>query len=604
MRLLRKAYRAGYTPPPDLTVSEWAEENRMLSPEASAAPGRWYTVGYQGGIMDALNEPSVETIVVMSSAQIGKTEIELNIAGYYIDQDPSPILVVHPTVEMGMAWSKDRLATMLRDTPCLKSKVKDPRARDSGNTTMHKVFPGGHITVAGSNSPAGLASRPIRVVLADEVDRWPESAGSEGDPLKLAFKRTTTFWNRKRIVVSTPTIAGKSRIESMFSESDQRRYFVPCPHCESFQTLKWPQVHYSPDDYFSAVYACEECGAELTDADLNGMVRRGEWRATAPCRGIAGFHINELYSPWRSLADTVADFLEAERAGKEAMQVWVNTSLGEPYEPEVKAAVSESHILKYRSDTARNLVPPDTARIGLVVDTQQAGFYYQVWAFGYAPEVSMHCLRHGIVESFGDIEGLITTPFLDHEGRESRIASGLIDSGGTRQGWQKHSRTVEVYSWCAKNRLIMPHKGLPGRTGDLITYKSVATFPNSNKPIPGGLKRANIRVDMFKDELSRRLHMEPDDRGSLSFHAEIDEAFARHYSAEYMDEAGDWVHDRKRGRNDYWDCTVYALALREIIKLRIPRRVAEEVKVETAQPKGFVGYTGRSFVNGGKKWGL
>ena len=158
------------------------------------------------GVMDAVSDPTVRQVVVMSAAQVGKTEVLLNMIGFHVDQDPAPILVVQPTLSMAQAFSKDRLAPMLRDTPNLKGKVRDPRSRDSGNTTLHKVFPGGHVTIAGANSAAGLASRPVRIVLCDEVDRYPSSAGTEGDPIRLAAKRATTFWNAKVVTVSTPTV--------------------------------------------------------------------------------------------------------------------------------------------------------------------------------------------------------------------------------------------------------------------------------------------------------------------------------------------------------------------------------------------------------------
>ncbi len=188
---LRKAIRSQIykrlKPPPKLTISEWADQFRKLSPESSAEPGSWNTsrAEYQRGIMDALSDPSIETVVVMSSAQVGKTEILNNAIGYFISQDPSPMLVVQPTLDMAQTWSKDRLAPMLRDTPILGGLVKDPRARDSGNTTLHKIFPGGHVTACGANSPSSLASRPVRNVFFDEVDRFPVSAGSEGDPVGL-----------------------------------------------------------------------------------------------------------------------------------------------------------------------------------------------------------------------------------------------------------------------------------------------------------------------------------------------------------------------------------------------------------------------------------
>src|SRR3990172_3045650 len=228
-------------PPPKLTVSQWADRHRKLSPESSAEPGQWFTsrAEYQRGIMDAVSDPPIQTVVVMSSAQVGNTEIINNVIGFHIHQAPAPILIVQPTIEMAEVWSKDRLAPMLRDTPVLKGLVKDPRSRDSGNTLRQKSFPGVQIAMAGANSAASLASRPVRLVGMDEVDRFPPSAGTEGDPVKLAIKPTPNFWNRKVILTSTPTTKGASRIEAAWEESDQRIYEVPCPVCGSFQVLLW-----------------------------------------------------------------------------------------------------------------------------------------------------------------------------------------------------------------------------------------------------------------------------------------------------------------------------------------------------------------------------
>jgi len=267
--------------------------------------------------MDALGDPTVEAVVIMSSAQIGKTEIINNVVGYHIHLDPAPILLLQPTLEMAEAWSKDRFAPMLRDTRALHGLVRDPRSRDSGNTLLHKRFPAGHITMAGANSPASLASRPIRLVLCDEVDRYPVSAGAEGDPVSLARKRSTTFWNRKLLLTSTPTIKGASRIESAFEQSDQRRYHVGCPHCGEYQVLKWQQVRWNTDPQkegdekhqpATAVYVCETNGCIITDADKPDMLKSGRWIADAPFSGTAGFHINELYSPWVTFAQMVTEF--------------------------------------------------------------------------------------------------------------------------------------------------------------------------------------------------------------------------------------------------------------------------------------------------------
>jgi phage terminase large subunit GpA-like protein len=231
-----------------------------------------------------------------------KTELLLNGLGFYISHDPSPILVLQPTLEMAQAFSKDRLATMLRDTPCLKNKVRDPRSRDSGNTTLHKSFPGGHVTIAGSNSPSSLASRPIRIIFCDEIDRYPASAGSEGDPVSLARKRSATFHNRKCVLTSTPTIRGASRIETAYEQSDQRRYFVPCPDCGAQDSLKWANVRWPENRPREAVYVCEHCGSAWDDVTRQQAIRRGEWLATAPFNGVAGFHLSGLYSPGHLLA--------------------------------------------------------------------------------------------------------------------------------------------------------------------------------------------------------------------------------------------------------------------------------------------------------------
>ena len=218
-----------WQPPPDLQVDQWADSYRKLSSESSAEAGQWRTdrVPFQREIMQVINDPSVEEVVFIKSAQVGATEILLNTIGYYIDQEPSTILCIQPSLSMAQAFSKDRLAPMLRDTPNLKNKVKDARTRDAENTTMHKKFSGGSISLVGANSASGLASRPIRILLCDEVDRYPASAGTEGDPISLGRKRTTTFWNRKIILTSTPTIKGLSRIEKAYAESDKRVYKVP-----------------------------------------------------------------------------------------------------------------------------------------------------------------------------------------------------------------------------------------------------------------------------------------------------------------------------------------------------------------------------------------
>ena len=313
LRLFHEVAQA-VAPPPVLTVSQWADSYRKLSPEAAAEPGQWNTdrAPYQREILDSINDPETEEVVIMSSAQVGKTELILNVIGYYIDYDPAPILVVQPTLDMAQAFSKDRLAPMIRDTPALNGKVKDSKSRDSGNTILHKKFPGGHITMAGANSPASLASRPIRIVLMDETDRYPSSAGTEGNPIKLAEKRTNTFWNRKKIKVSTPTIKGESQIESEFLSGSQEEWCVPCPCCGKLQPYEWGRIHFS-----DVTMECKFCGEHISEVDWKQQ--KGEYIAKYPeRRRKRSFHLNELASPWKHWEEIIRDFQEAN---KESMTI-------------------------------------------------------------------------------------------------------------------------------------------------------------------------------------------------------------------------------------------------------------------------------------------
>jgi phage terminase large subunit GpA-like protein len=313
---------------------------------------------------------------------VGKTELINNVVGYHIHQDPAPMLVVQPTLEMAQTWSKDRLAPAVRDTPVLASRIKDPRSRDSGNTTLHKVFAGGHVTACGANSPSSLASRPCRLILCDEVDRYPPSAGTEGDPVSLAKKRSTTFWNRKIILVSTPTEKNHSRIEQAYQESDQRKYFVKCPECEEDQVLRWANVHWEKDKPGTANYVCEHCGCFWDDAKRFRAIRYGKWKPTADGDGkTAGFHLSGLYSPWTPLEDSVRDFLASKRDPMR-LKTWVNTFLGETWEDQGEQV--DEHDLINRSEDWGEELPDDVLLLTAGVDVQDDRLELEIVGWGVA----------------------------------------------------------------------------------------------------------------------------------------------------------------------------------------------------------------------------
>ncbi|WP_110933822.1 phage terminase large subunit family protein [Paenibacillus bouchesdurhonensis] len=438
-------------PPPKLTVSEWADQFRRLSSEASAEPGQWRTdrAPYQREIMDALNDEEVETIVVMSSAQVGKTEIILNAIGYYVHQDPSPMMLVQPTLELAQAFSKDRLSPMARDTPELKKRMAGAKSRDSGNTMLHKTFPGGHITMAGANSPASLASRPIRIVLLDEVDRYPISAGTEGDPVTLVSKRATTFHNRKRLLVSTPTTKGASRIESAYEDSSMEQWSLPCPSCGDHQPLVWAQIRFE-----DASMACKYCGAIHSEIEWkNG---HGKWIARKDNSKVRGFHLNELASPWKRWETIIEEFLEARRNGTETLKAWVNTSLGEPWEE--KGERLDEDILYNRREMYHADVPEGVKVLTAAVDTQDDRFEVEIQGWGAGHE-NWHIQYHVIYgdlkqqQVWMDLDEYLKRTWEDVEGRKFPIALTCMDSGG--------HFTNEVYRFCKERaaRRIFAIKG-------------------------------------------------------------------------------------------------------------------------------------------------
>lgn len=547
-------------PPPRLTVSEWADKYRILSAEASGEPGQWRTsrAEYQRGIMDALSSPVVLTLVAMCSAQVGKTEIVNNCVGFYIDQDPSPVMVVQPTIQMAEAWSKTRLSPMLRDTPVLRNKVADVKSRDSANTILDKSFPGGLLVIRGSNAPAGLASQPIRVVLCDEVDRFDESAGTEGDPVDLAFKRTTTFTGRrKHVLISTPGIKGHSRIEKAWNESDQRRYFVPCPHCGEFQHLEWKQVSFDPEAPEGAVYVCRACGCIITDAHKGAMLRAGEWRATRPFNGTAGFHLNEMYSPWRRFGEIATDFMKAKRRGPESLKVWVNTSLGEPWDlREGDHLQAEGLAARARgSDYLSGAVAAAAGLLVAAVDVQDDRLELMVWAVGLGEESWIVC--HQIfpgnlaqADPWDRLQAVILQPWPRIGGGVHHIRAAALDIGG--------HFTKQVYAFCRR----------PALRGKTHPIKG-ATQPQARLVRRSGAKARLWLVDTVaaKDQVLSRLRIEGPGFGHVHFPQDLEPALFDQFLAEKpVRRGGRRAYEKitADARNEGLDLLVYCAAALEI----------------------------------------
>lgn len=544
--------------PPKLTLSEWANEHLMLSAEDASEPGKYSTsrAPYQRGILDAISNSLNSEIVIMSSAQVGKTLIAKAVIGYCIDQDPAPMLIVQPTIEMAETFSKDRLAPMVRDTPALRGKIADPRSRDSGNTILHKRFAGGHLTIVGANAPAGLASRPIRWVLCDEVDRYPASAGTEGDPVSLAKARTKTFHNRKLVLMSTPGDENTSRIAPAYEASDQQNYLVPCHECGHMQTLRWAHVRWDDGNPATARYECEQCEAKWTDGHRIESLQAGIWVATYPERRVVGFHLNELYSPFRMVSEIVSEFLAA-KVSPDTLKTWTNTSLGETWkdaggdrrQPELLARRRESYDCTDSAD-----VPAGVLWISAGADTQDDRLEVEFVGFGIGEE--SWGLDHVVIEGNPDtpevwlrLEDQLNRMFVREDGARLPVSIMLIDSGG--------HHTTRVYDFARKNRRA---RATVGRSGN----RAEVTRPSKHKG--GKMTPWVIGVDQIKAQLLQsRLLVEvvgprychfPDTYSDVWFEQLCSETAVTKYKhgVPYV------VWDAGRRRNEALDCRVLAMA--------------------------------------------
>lgn len=506
----------------------------------------------------------------MSSAQVGKTEMLLNIVGYYIDYDPSPILLLQPTLSMAEAFSKDRLAPMLRDTPALHGCVKDARARDSGNTLLHKTFPGGHITMAGANSPASLASRPIRIFLADEVDRYPVSAGTEGDPLNLGAKRTTTFYNRKKIYTSTPTVKDASRIEDAYEKSDKRRFYVPCKHCGDKDTLKWQNVKWDKDAEGkhlpeTAYMVCESCGGVLHDHEkIAAMLSGGEWVAEKPLIKTAGFHLNELYSPWKKWSEVVADFIEA-KDDTEQLKTWTNTSLGETWEE--SGDQIDDNFLYARREVYECEVPQGAVVITMGVDVQADRLECEITGWGVGEEswnIDYKIFKGDVTqpEVWEQLDDLYEQEFLHESGTSLKIASVAIDSGFQTQ-------LVYDYVYRNRHRRVFAVKGVEG-VGRPIVSQSIGKKKTTKSATRRKVDLYIVGVDDAKMLLSARLKLVDAGAGYCHFPMARTEEYFAQLTAEKMVTKfrrgfpyREWV--KTRARNEATDVRIYSHAALKLL---------------------------------------
>lgn len=572
--LIRNTY-AMFRPPALQTVSEWADANRILVSESSSEPGRWRTerAPYQRGIMDAFTETGIWKIVIMASAQTGKTEMELNMMGRAIDVDPGPMLFIQPTDGFAEDFSKRRVAPMIRACPVLKRKVYEAKSRDAGNTIGMKTFPGGSVAFTGANSPTELAGRPVRYVFCDEIDRFPASAGTEGNPLKLAERRTETFRERgrKMVLTSTPTIKGASEIERNYLQGTQEEWHTECPHCHTFSFIRFDHIRFDKEEYKDEAgekqyhvrnvrWRCPVCERETGEFDTKRCPAK--WVSKNPEAveaGVRSFRLNAFMSPWSDWKDICRSFLGA-KDDPDLLKVFRNTMLGETWEIRDHSGVPEQlHARREKYDAE---VPNGVLVLTMGVDTQDNRLEYEI--VGWDREEQSWGISRGVIPGIPDtrsvweeIDALMDRQWKLPNGMALKVMAAFVDSGG--------HYTQDVYRACAERfsngRKIFAIKGDDGQDKEYVSMMKKSGPIKSPKFVIGvdSGKTAIMSATAVETPGPRYMHFPRD------YEAGYDMEFFRGLISEKM------VLHRRNGkavmawektyeRNEPLDCRNYARA--------------------------------------------
>lgn len=569
---------AGLVPPDDLTVTEWAEKNRRLSSESSAEPGPWRTerTPYLREVMDTFTDPKVRHTVMVAASQVGKSEVLNNCIGYIIDQDPGSILFVHPTEVDAKEYSKLRIEPMIRDCPTLKKKVAPKKSRDSNNTIKQKSYPGGILTLCGSNEAHALASKPIRYILGDERDRWATSAGNEGDPWELAMARQTTFYNSMAFEVSTPTIKNASAIEAAYATGTMERWKSRCPHCGEYHEIQWADIRFEYDENEVAgrktytikkiYYVCPGCGCVSDELTMKRAPAR--WEASNPSayeQGTRSFWLNAFVSQWATWESIVLKYLKA-LGNSRKMQVVYNTSFGELWEDRGDLQ-DEDSLLARREEYGAEL-PEGVLVLTAGVDTQDNRMEYEIVGHGHFGET--WGVEKGIVmgrpdddATWSSLDELVfdrVLHFQDNVGL--KVSMSFVDEGG--------HFTQEVRQKCAARigKKVFCIKGMPGQD------KPYTAPPKKQKIVMrqvqvGTCWQYQLGVDAGKQLIMDNLATQTpgakychfprrDDYGSAYFKGLLSERLV--YNEKAKRNPWQWVKIPGHERNEALDCRNYALA--------------------------------------------
>ncbi len=587
---IERSWRDGLKPDPLLTVSAWADQHRVLSQRASSEPGRWRTARtpYLKEIMDCLSPSSpIQRVAVMKGAQVGCTEAGNCWIGYVVHQAPGPMLAVSPTVELAKRNSKQRIDPLIEESDVLRELVKERRSRDSGNTVLSKEFPGGVLILTGANSAVGLRSMPARYLFLDEVDGYPGDVEGEGDPILLAERRSATFQRRKIFLVSTPKTRSLSRIEREFEASDKRYFFVPCPHCQEYQTLKFENLTWPEGKPNKAAYVCSHCGSLIDERHKTWMLEKGEWRATVEGDGrTAGFHLSSLYSPvgWFSWADASAMYEQAQKV-TDLMKGFVNTVLGLPFEEEAEAPEWQ-RLYERRENYNIGVVPTSGLFLTAGVDVQKDRLEAEVVAWGRDKEswsVDYRVLDGDTAqpEVWDRLDELLRKDWEHESGHRLPVRVMCVDAGYATQdvyGWVRQHPQASWGPAGAAARQPRTVVAIKGSDRDTALLLSVSKADAGGKR--RGLRVWSLGTPVAKGELYRWLKLDWPTKEAIEDGADYPPGSCHfpQYAEEYFKQLtaerlvtrlvkgfprASWEKEPGR-RNESLDCRVYARAAASI----------------------------------------
>ncbi len=551
--------------PEKISVSDWAEKYRILD-ESSNFSGKWShdVTPYLVGIMDAFNDPYIQEINFCKSTQVGGTEVMLNIIGWIIMEDQAPVMIVYPSDDLAKDISNDKIKPSLTKTPEIKERFYANSSKE-----LKLKFRGMTLYLRGSHSAEKLASKSIKYLFFDEIDKLDGASKKEASPYNLAKERTRTYtYSRKIYTCSTPTLK-TNYVWRIHEEADeQRKFFVPCPHCGShiifqFDQIKFPKEGTNKERAEEAVYICQECGGKITDRDKIKMLRKGEWRdVKKTCVGKArtvSFWINALYSRFLTWSEIVMEFLKS-KDDPDQLQNFVNSWLAEPWEDK-KTEMSKSMVLDRQTETKEFIVPPWAKIITGGVDVQRSSFYWTIRAWG--DHMTSQNIAHGQYASREEVEDVMNLEFKKEDGTPMIVNLVLIDSG---------DQTDTVYDICADNsEWALPVKGA---NKELMTHYKISIVNKANSKA-NGMRLVTVDGDKYKDMIAARLRRRQG-RGAWMVYAGCDEEYAVQVTNEHKVNVKTqngatkkkWIPKTSRPNNHYLDAEVYCFAAADMMGVR------------------------------------